>query len=35
VEVVKEEAKEFLFLGPIERLLKAEAQELSEGIGAS
>ncbi len=35
VEIVKEEAREFLFLGPMGGLLKVGAQELSERIGAS
>ncbi len=35
VEVVKEEAREFLFLGPMGGLLKVGAQELNEGIGVS
>jgi hypothetical protein len=35
VEVVKEEAREFLFSGPMGGLLKVGAQELSEGIGVS
>jgi hypothetical protein len=35
VEIVKEEAREFLFLGLMRGLLKVGAQELSERIGAS